>query len=96
MPCNRTLLDPNQTDQTIHPESLPVATVNGVDVSIEKFNRLYEARVSKYRTEAPNILPMVALGIKAAIVTRLIDERLSSRKAKPAASRFPTTRFNPP
>lgn len=82
----RTKTESNQKQitpkQIIEPETSSIATVNGVEISPQKFNRLYEARASKLGAKASHTLPMVALGIKAAIAGRMIDELLVEQEAE--------------
>jgi len=71
--------------QIVGPEREKIATVNGVEVSLEKFNQLYEARVSRFRIHQDLIRPEEALSIKIAITSQLIDELLIRQAAKKKA-----------
>src|SRR4030095_6146073 len=68
--------------QVIEPETVSIATVNGVEVSIERFNTLYKARTSKMRLSDGSIPQTIALSAKSAITNQLIDELLIEQESK--------------
>lgn len=67
--------------QIVGPETEPIGTVNGVEISLDLFNRLYENRVSRYPKEGNQLSPKIALNIKYSIATQLIDALLIKQKA---------------
>ena len=68
-------------ERIVGPETGPIATVNGVEISLDRFNRLYEDRVSRYLKEGDQLSPNIALSIKYAIATQLIDALLIEQQA---------------
>jgi parvulin-like peptidyl-prolyl isomerase len=63
------------------PEAAPVATVDGEQISLERFNRLYQARISPARLKRGGILQAAALRVKAEVAQQLIDEMLIEKAA---------------
>ena len=76
---------PGSKQQTVSreesPEAAPVATVDGEPVSLERFNRLYQARISLARFKRGGVLQAAALRVKAEIARQLIDEALVEKAA---------------
>lgn len=70
--------------ELLGPETLAIATVDGKEVSLERFNTLYEARISQFRKrwQTTKIPRSVALDIKTSIARQLIDELLLEQDAK--------------
>ena len=77
------------TFKQIDNESSPIATVNGVEIPLEKFDRLYEQRVDRLRQRGSEISLQDAVNIKSAIARLLIDELLIEQAAQKQGIRIP-------
>ena len=82
--CQMSLKQPTQitSHQLLGPETAPIATVNGVDVSLRRFNRMYQARLSNLRMQDSRVEPAIAREMKFAVATQLIDELLIMQAAE--------------
>lgn len=69
--------------QLITPETDSIANVNGKEVSLERFNELYETRIARVRDRLQSIQipPAIAFNIKVGIANSLIDEKLIEQLA---------------
>lgn len=71
-----------QNSQLQFPEKRKIATVNGQEVSIERFNRIYNLRISQIKKNVKNPQTAQVLGIKTSTAKWLIDELLIKQEAQ--------------
>ena len=66
------------------PETEPIASVDGREVPLDRFNEQYESRIAKLRKRPSgvDVQPAMALSIKKAVAAALIDEQLVEQAAK--------------
>src|SRR5262249_12568317 len=64
-------------------ETAPIATVDGAAISLDRFNALVDAQVSRLHIAGGTPAPQI-LQIKRALVSRLIDEEITRRAAERA------------
>lgn len=65
----------------LRPETLPVATVNGNNISLDLFNRIYRFRIDKL-VSVDRLSVAVALHLKQVIANELIEQRLIRSEAE--------------
>lgn len=65
----------------IAPETDPVASIDGQALSLERFNKLYRARMPALRNRVRGSESLTAVRLKQAVLEQLIDETLLERAA---------------